>query len=493
MPACVLKMNRWLALPLLTISLAAPAQTPVAPAAEKENPAAAAPVSSPSNDALRQWDEAVEAIAQRALPAIVQLEISGYGPRERANGDEDVDVIQRQRAIGSGVIVDPNGYIMTNAHVVAGAQRIRVVFTQTVSEVVAYKASLASRQRMYDAKLIGLNRVVDLALVKIDEKDLPYLPLKPDYHIRLGQTVLAIGSPEGLEHTITRGIVSAVGRQIDPDRPMVYIQTDAPINPGNSGGALLDRDGNLLGINTFILTEGGGSEGLGFAIPEPVVRFAFQEFKEHGRIRRTVIGANAQTITPDLAAALKLSRDWGVIISDVLPDSPAEKAGLKPKDIVLTLDNRPIDSLPKFTAWLYLHKHDEVLQMEVLRNGQMVKLMIPAIEAPTGMDRLADLIDPQKNLISSLGVFFLDLNSTIADNLPGLRSTSGVIVVARVDYAPRIDADLRIGDVVRSINGIPLSRVDDLRSQLAKFKPGDAVALEVERQGLLQFVTFEVE
>jgi serine protease Do len=486
-------MNRCVILPLavLGLSLAAGAQVPATTNSAKASAADAA--SSSPSDVLRQWDEALDALALHAMPAIVQIEISGFGPREKSNGDQDVDVIQRQRAIGSGVIVDPNGYIMTNAHVVSGAQRIRVVLTQTVSEFVTYKSSLAARQRVYEGQLIGVNRLVDLALIKIEEKDLPYLPLKDEYRVHLGQTVLAVGSPEGLEHTITRGIVSAVGRQINPDRPMVYIQTDAPINPGNSGGALIDRDGNLIGINTFIFSSGGGSEGLGFAIPEPTVRFAFHEFKEHGRIRRTVIGANAQTITPDLAAALKLPREWGVIISDVLPEGPGAKAGLKSKDIVLTLDNHPIDSLPKFSAWLYLHKHDEVLQMEVLRDGQTVKLLIPAIEAPKGIERLADLIDPQKSLINSLGVFLLDLNSTITESLPDLRSTSGVLVIARVEYMPRFDADLRVGDVVRSINGIPLSSTDDLRSQLSKLKARDAVALEVERQGQFQFVTFEVE
>lgn len=485
-------MNRLAILPwaVLGLSLAAAAQTP---AATTPKASAADSTSSPPSDVLRQLDEALDALALHAMPAIVQIEISGFGPREKSNGDQDVDVIQRQRAIGSGVIVDPNGYIMTNAHVVSGAQRIRVVLTQSVSEFITYKSSLAARRRVYEGQLIGVNRLVDLALIKIEEKDLPYLPLRDDYRVHLGQTVLAVGSPEGLEHTITRGIVSAVGRQIDSDRPMVYIQTDAPINPGNSGGALIDREGNLVGINTFIFTNGGGSEGLGFAIPEPTVRFAYHEFKEHGRIRRTVIGANAQTITPDLASALKLPREWGVIISDVLPQGPGAKAGLKARDIVVTLDGHPIDSLPKFTAWLYLHKHDEVVQMEVLRDTQTVKLLIPAIEAPKGMDRLADLIDPQKSLINSLGVFFLDLNSTIAESLPDLRSTSGALAIARVEYMPRFDADLKVGDVVRSINGIPISSTADLRSQLAKLKARDAVALEVEREGQFLFVTFEIE
>jgi serine protease Do len=435
----------------------------------------------------------MDALAQRVLPAVVQINVSGFGVRETKDGDEDAGVIERQRAIGSGVIVDPDGYIMTNAHVVSGAQRIRVVITPTAAELVPYKSSFLTRQRTFEAKLIGMNRLVDLALVKIEEKNLPYIPLALNFRVQLGQTVLAVGSPEGLEHTVTKGIISAVGRQIEADRPMVYIQTDAPINPGNSGGALVDRDGNLIGLNTFIYSEGGGSEGLGFAIPEPTVWFAYQEFKEHGRIRRAEIGANAQTITPDMAGGLKLSQDWGVIISDVTPGLPSDKAGLRPKDIVLAMDGRPIDSLPKFTVSLYLHRRGQPLQMQVLRKTETVTLAISPLDSPNSVERLSDLIDPQKSLIPSLGVFLLDLNPTIAANLPGVRSSSGVVVAALVDYEPVVSADLAMGDVIRAINGKPVTTTAELRTELARFKPADPVVLEVERQGVFQFVTFEIE
>ena len=169
------------------------------------------------NDILKQYDDSLDALAEKVLPAVVQIEVSGFGAREtKGGGDDDVGVIERQRAIGSGVIVDPDGYIMTNAHVVNGAQRIRVIITPTPAELVAFKSSFSNRQRTYEAKLLGINRLVDLALIKIDAKDLPYIPLRLDFRVRLGQVVLAVGSPEGLEHTVTRGIVSAVGRQIDP-------------------------------------------------------------------------------------------------------------------------------------------------------------------------------------------------------------------------------------------------------------------------------------
>jgi serine protease Do len=285
---------------------------------------------------------------------------------------------------------------------------------------------------------------------------------------------------------VTRGIVSAVGRQPDLDHPMIYIQTDAPINRGNSGGALVDRDGNLVGINTFIYTQGGGSEGLGFAIPEPAVRFVYQELKQHGHVRRTVIGANAQTITPPLAAGLRLPQDWGVVISDVIPGSPADKAGIKPKDVVLAIDNRVIDSLPRFVASLFLHRHDEPVTIDILRGGETLKFHVAAVEAHEEFDALSDSIDPQKSLVAPLGIFALDVDRSLAESLADLRSSNGVIVAGKVDYAPAIDAGLLAGDVIRSVNGSMLTGTADLRARLERFKNGDAVVLEVERQGKYQ-------
>ncbi len=207
------------------------------------------------------------------MQSVVEIQVTGYGvpEKDKDQGDQQ-QALERQRSLGSGVIVDPDGYIMTNNHVIAGALRIRVIIAPATVEMVSGNTKLGNRQRVYEAKLIGTTRYADLALIKIEEKGLPFIPLPPLFSFHLGQTVVAIGAPEGLDHTVTKGIISALGRQPEVDRPMVYVQTDAPINPGNSGGPLIDRNGNLVGINTFIVTSGGGSEGLGFAIPEPIVR-----------------------------------------------------------------------------------------------------------------------------------------------------------------------------------------------------------------------------
>jgi len=460
----------------LLVVLAAPAARPAQSAA----PAAAT---------LRNLDTSVDQIAERVSPAVVQVLISGLGSSRR-KGEE---VIERQRGIASGVVVDPAGYVITNAHVVDGARRIRIVLSSIRTELVPGQTSFRAVQHTFEARVIGTHRLTDLALLKIDAKDLPFIPLTDTYHARLGQTVLAIGSPEGLTHTVTMGIISAAGRQPDLDQPMVYVQTDAAINPGNSGGALVDRDGNLIGINTFIYSRSGGSEGLGFAIPEPTVKFVFEELKQHGRVRRNVIGANAQTITPTLSAGLKLPQDWGVLISDVLPGGPAEKAGLAPQDIVTSIDGVMIDSLPKFTARLYLHPHNLPIHMGIQRGATPTELKIIPADVASGVESLADLIDPQNSLLTQLGVFVLGLDQAQQVNLPELRSSHGVIVVGKVDYAPTIETELAVGDVIQSVNGTPVATVNELRSQFLRFRAGDAVVLKVESQGLYRFMPFEME
>src|SRR6201996_1960246 len=204
--------------------------------------------STPASTVLKDYDEAFGQVAERVMRSVVQIDVISYSAPEHHEDEGDSQSLQRQRALGSGVIVDPDGYIVTNNHVVAGAIRIRVTLSPATLKMVTGHTVLSRKVRIYDATLIGTNPYADLAVIKIDEKDLPFIPLPAKYDVSLGQTVFCIGSPEGLDHTVTKGIISALGRQPDPDRPMVYIQTDSPINPGNSGGPLADRDGNLVGI-----------------------------------------------------------------------------------------------------------------------------------------------------------------------------------------------------------------------------------------------------
>jgi len=443
-----------------------------------------------TTESLAQFNSALVSLADKVSQGVVQILVTGYGPLEE-NGRTETAFIARQRAIGSGVIVDPSGYVMTNAHVVEGARRIRIVLPVPAGESATLEPE--GKRRILEAKLVGTHPETDLALLKVNGKNMPSLPLETSRRVRQGQLVFAIGSPEGLQNTITMGIISSVARQPDPNKPMVYIQTDAPINPGNSGGPLVDVDGNVVGINTFILSGSGGSEGIGFAIPTRIVRFVYESLRKYGHVHRSEIEAGAQTITPSLSAGLGLKRSWGVLIADVKPGSPAEAAGLKIGDIVLAVDDRPIDTLPAFTGALYLHPVDQVLKLEVLRDTGKKTLNIPVLQEKHPMDQLLDLADPQSNLVPQLAILAIGIDDRVRSMLGDLRSPTGVIVLGRAADLLGPDIGLATGDVIHAINNRPVDTVDNLRSALSQLKSGDSVALQVERAGKLQFVSFELD
>ena len=254
------------------------AQKPAVPSSQKKaNPEAAEAKSAEPPGVLVQLNGALENLAARVSPAVVQILVTGYGPLREEDRSQTAFIV-RQHAVGSGVIVDSSGYIMTNAHVVEGAQRIRVALPLPMGDSSGQVP--IGKRRILEARLVGQHKETDLALLKIDETDLPTLQLGSQQRPRVGQLVFAIGSPEGLQNSVTMGVVSALARQPDPSKPITYLQTDAPINPGNSGGPLVDMNGAVLGINTFILSQGGGSEGLGFAIPARIVDFVYRSLRK---------------------------------------------------------------------------------------------------------------------------------------------------------------------------------------------------------------------
>jgi serine protease Do len=445
----------------------------------------------PAEDLLHQLDGSMESLVHKVSPSVVQILVTGYASVEQ-HGRTDTALIAHQRTLGSGVIVDPEGYIITNAHVVEGAVRVRVVLFSAENSNSPH-ATLRSKPTTMEARVVGVHSDTDLALLKIEASGLPSLPFGRYQDLRQGQMVFAFGSPEGLSNSVTMGLVSSTARQPDPDRPMVYIQTDAPINPGNSGGPLVDIEGRVVGINTFILTEGGGNEGLGFAIPSGVVRRIYQQLRKQGHVHREEIGASVQTITPTMAAGLGLSQDYGVIVSDVVPKGPADTAGLKVQDIILTLDKQPVINVPQFAAAYQWREDPAPLHLEVVRASEKIALEVPVVEVQGDMDRLADSLDPMKDLVPQLGIIGVQIDRRISAMVPDLRMASGVIVAARTAFGASVDSGLETGDVIHALNGITIISLEMLNESIKQLKPGDPAVLQIERDGKLAYLAFEME
>ena len=441
---------------------------------------------------LEQMDASMRELVNKVSPAVVKIVVVGYGPAESDN-KRNTALIEKQTSVGSGVIVDPSGYIVTNAHVVSGAVHLHVILPQPMPAGSSALENLERHEKTVEGRVIGVSETVDLAVVKIDGKDLPSLPLDNPAQVQQGEMAFAFGSPEGLENTVTMGLVSAALRQPDPDKPMVYVQTDAAINPGNSGGPLVDVHGNLIGINTFILTQSGGNEGLGFAIPAPMVRMIYPQIRKYGHTHRGQIGVNVQRVTPALAKGLGLPDASGVIISDLLPGGPADRAGVKVGDLVLTLDGRPATSLPALESGLFLKAPGSVAKLTVLRRGEKLEMEIPVVERPHNFDKLADLVNPAKSLVPRLGILGVEIDRDLVKELGGLRIEAGVIVAARAADPARIESGLIPGDVIHSFNGVPVVTLDGLREMVSRLTPGDAVAMEIERDQALMYVSFFVD
>src|SRR5712664_3283073 len=344
-------------------------------------------------DPLHQFNSSLEALIKDVSPSVVQVLATGYGAVEESSRSNMGLAVEKQRSIGSGVIVDSNGYIMTNAHVVSGAQRVQVIIPTLAADQTPLRSLVSARGQVVEAQIIGTDRELDLALLKIDRVGLPPLPFGKYGKLRQGELVFSFGSPQGLSNSVTSGVVSSTARQLDPDSSMVYVQTDAPINPGNSGGPLANVDGEIVGINTFILTDSGGNQGLGFAIPSSVVNVVYQQFRKYGHLHRSGIGIQVQTITANLAAGLGLPRNSGLVVSDVLPEGPGDRAGVRVQDIIVALNDKPVDSLPMLAFSLLTYVGGEQIKVRVLRGSQELLLDVAIMERPHELDRLADLVN----------------------------------------------------------------------------------------------------
>ncbi len=430
---------------------------------------------------LSELSDSLQQLSSRISPSVAQVTATGYGLESNSQGTGGTNMLFRQRSTGSGVIVSGDGDIMTNAHVIASARTIRVKIN----------GMSRGQSSVFEAKLIGMDRLLDLALLKIEATGLKDLPFGSSQDLKQGELVLAFGSPIGMDDSVSMGIVSAPVRQLSDDDPRIFIQTDAPINPGNSGGPLVDAAGRLVGINTFILSQSGGSEGLGFAIPSNVVRYVYASLKKDGHVHRGQIGIFARTITATLASAFNIEPDNGVIAEDVLPGGPADKAGLQVGDVVLSLGGRPLRNVRDLSLELYQYRIGDAVQLRVARGQRVFEATVAVTESRGDPERFADMVTPENNLISKLGVLGLTIDDKIRQVLSDLRLADGVLVAAQTGAPSYFGDRPREGDVIHAVNGHPITSVETLRSDLDRLKSEEPLVLQVERDGSLMLLVLE--
>lgn len=437
--------------------------------------------------ALAAVSDATQDLARRIRPCVVKVVAVGY---LAAGDDGDQGTVSRGQSWGSGVIVDPDGYIVTNAHVLGGADHVQVTLPLSPPDP-AQDGRTARAHRILPAQVVGEDEEADVALLKVAETGLPYLPLTHPGPIRQGELVLAFGSPQGLEDSVSLGVVSSAARQFQPEDPIAYVQTDAPVNPGSSGGPLVDALGQLVGINTLFLSQSGGSEGLGFAIPASLVKAVVDQLRRAGHAGRAEIGLDVRTVDPNLAAAWGLPVVGAVVVEDVVPDGPAAKSPIRPGDLIESVDGERLDNLQELNLRLYRALPGARLKLGMLRDGQRFSVSVKTREHASATSRLAAAVR-QRDLIPQLGAFVVDLDQDLARELDQARGKGGVLIAAVLGDAPALGEDLQAGDIIYGMNRKPVTNSARLRELLSAMKPGDPIALQIEREGRLRFVASEI-
>jgi serine protease Do len=454
-------------------------------------PAAPAPASAPMRPAVGVPDSFAP-IAHAARPAVVNVATTqtvrtqgfpGFGPGQQQPFSQQDPFFQffrhffgpmprsfTQRALGSGVIIDKDGYIVTNAHVVKGADKIVVTLHDG-----------HEHGRAVDAKVVGVDEKTDVALLKIPSSgDLPVATLGDSDAIHVGDWVVAIGNPFGLSETVTAGIVSAKGRVIGQGPYDDFIQTDASINPGNSGGPLLNLQDQVIGINSAIYSQSGGNIGIGFAIPINLVKSVVAQLKAHGKVIRGWLGVAIQDITPDLAKSFGLKQAEGALVADVTPDSPAARAGVERGDIIVKYNGTHIAAahqLPELVAGTEIGK---AVPIEVLRNGEPKTLSVTIAEMPAHMAAAGSA-----PAAGDWGLTVSDITPNLAHRF-GLKEGAGVVVTEVDPNSPAGAAGLQPGDVIVEADRKPVHNVTEYDQALAHAT--NQVLFLVDRQGQRFFV-----
>jgi serine protease Do len=390
----------------------------------------------------------------------------GDGPQNRFGKQRE----QREQGLGSGVIVAPDGYILTNNHVIDGANEIKVY---------------TSDKRELKARVIGADPKTDIAVVKVEAKNLATLPFADSSQAQVGDIVLAIGNPFGVGQTVTMGIISATGRgNLGIEDYEDFIQTDAAINPGNSGGALINASGQLIGINTAILSRAGGNQGVGFAVPANLARTVMNQLLKDGKVVRGYLGVTIQPVTPEIAKAFNLTDARGALVGEVTPDGPAARAGLAQGDVIIELNGVRVDDNRELRLKISQLAPGSAIRLKLLRDGNPREVNITLGELPNEKEAASDG-KPESDSPDGLSVE--NLTPQIARQL-GLQSTTGGVVVTGVQDGSRADdAGLRRGDVIQQVNRQPVNNVAEFGRAMKQ--AGDkSTLLLINRNGHASFV-----
>jgi len=379
---------------------------------------------------------------------------------------------RREKSLGSGVIVSPEGYILTNNHVVDHANAVQVTLRD---------------KREFKARVVGTDSRTDIAVLKIEGSNFPYLTLADSGKVAVGDIVLAVGDPFGVGQTVTQGIVSAMGRSgLGIEQVEDFIQTDAPINPGNSGGALVDVEGRLIGINTAIIGNSGGSQGIGFAVPINMARHDMDEIIAHGKVEHAYLGILPQDVTPQLAQSFH-TKATGALVGEVTPNSPASRSGLQAGDIILDVNGQPIEDANQLRLKIGMMNAGAEAKMNVLRDGKPIALTATLGEFPS--EQQASLKNPNSNANSTLdGVSVANLTPDVAQSMNLPAQTKGVVVQEVNPASHAADAGLQPGDVIQQVNHKPVNNVKEFDQAMTSTQKNSPVLLLIDREGSTMFL-----
>lgn len=456
----------------LHATAAAPAPSAPAPALDDNSVAA-----------LLSLDHAMETVAARVTPAIVNVAVTSRNNKSEMSEENNIpDDMQKffgpfgqqtrpqqpriEHGIGSGVLISPDGYIVTNNHVVRDAVDIRVTMTD---------------RRILSAKLIGTDPLTDLAVIKVEGKDFPSVPWGDSSKLLPGQTVLAFGNPFGLRFTVTRGIVSALNRpnpySDDARKPGAFIQTDAAINPGNSGGPLVNAHGEVIGINTFLISASGTFSGMGFAIPAQIVRPTAENLIRYGKVSHGYMGIGITDVTPENSKFFQASNNSGAVITQVEPNSPGAKAGLQVGDVITGLNGQPVTDASQLQVEVGQNHPGTTLHLEVLRDGKNVTLPV-TIEEMGSRDKEGNEVASSEQGKPRWGLGLADLTPDARQQIQAPEDVRGAVVERVQPGSPADNAGLQAGDVIVGVNRHPVQNAAEVRQALTSVPKGqDALVL----------------